>query len=117
MRALALCELPVPLLAALALGVFVLAARDALGTGGGGTLRLDAERRWHVTGFGRAPFAGRLLQSGYRGGGLIVLVIENDVAAGPLGRERRRVAVPVDAIEADGFSFLHLQLACAGETR
>ena len=124
-RALALCPLPPAAFAALAAVVLGLAAHELLAVGRGGSLVLDAEGHWHLDGFGRAPFSGRLARSGYRGARALALVVIDDEAhhrhRAPRRRPldpralarspRRRVAVHRDSVTTEDFSFLHLQLA------
>ena len=119
MRALALCEPPAPLFAAAALALLALAAHAIFVGGRGGTLALDEDGRWHAEGFGRGPFSGTLAAAGYRGAGLVVLVLVGERRRSPawLPSPRRHVAVHVDSVPAEAFSWLHLRLRLAAGAR
>ena len=138
-RALALCELPAPIFAALAAGVLAFAARDVLARGDV-LLGRDEHGTWHLARPGRRPFSGRLAEAGYRGALFVVLVLRDDAARAPfaerprspskgglvrrvddpsgraldrlLGR-RRHVAVFADSVAPRDFSRLHFELAFA----
>jgi len=136
-RALSLCELPVPLFVVVAAAVLAFAVRDVLGRGDT-LLGRDERGRWHLARPGDRPFTGRLVEAGYRGAAFVVVVLERhadeprdsaerssateawrdgrlfaELLDRLIGRGRRHVTVFADSVAPRDFSRLHFELALA----